>query len=92
MPISDRALASDIDNSFIARFVARFSPAGMPSERTMVRLYIRQYQQTNGVLPSGRQRLEVRYHDETVLGRSVDFTALSVAASQQQTEGSLKIR
>lgn len=87
MSSPEHAHQSDTQHPVIRDFVANFCPAGIPSERTMVRLFIEQYRQSNGQLPKGRQQLAVDYRNETVLGRWIDFTPLhlTMASTTPQT-------
>lgn len=86
MSSPEHAHQSDTQSPFIRDFVAQFCPAGIPSERTMVRLFIEQHRQSTGQLPRGRQQLAIDYRDETVLGRWIDFTPLhlTMAATTSQ--------
>ena len=64
------------DQWFVEQFLRQFTTGGLPSERTMVRLFIAQHLRDHGTLPSGNFQVEVWYRGETILGKSVDFTSL----------------
>ena len=69
-PLPDRA-------SRIDRFLLRFSAAGHPSERSMVKAFIDNHVRENGMLPVGTHALRVQTESFGFLGRPIDYSDLS---------------
>ncbi len=76
MSTSDLPPAFESHQDLIDQFLSQFTTGGMPSERTLVRLFITQHLRDTGTLPSGSFPVKVCYRGETIWGKSVDFSPL----------------